>query len=76
MFDRADGELHMAISLLDIFKESSNPSLPLFVQVGFNRFDIVSYTEHKKGYCTILVAEEANNPAIAQPELPEPKKIA
>jgi hypothetical protein len=48
-------------STVDALKLLENQRLPLFVQVGYNRYDIVSYGV-RDGYCVLCIAEEANNP--------------
>jgi hypothetical protein len=55
-------------SVVEALQTIDDQQLPLFVQVGYNRFDIISY-DIKDGYCVLVIGEAANNPTVTAPEV-------
>ncbi|MDD4242799.1 MAG: hypothetical protein PHG08_00670 [Bacilli bacterium] len=66
-----------ADDLLLIADSVTNLNTPIFVQVGYNRFDVVTYTINEDGYVLLVLADNASNPKVETLiNEPEPKGVA
>ncbi len=65
---KADDLLLIADSVTDL-------KTPVFVQSGFNRFEVVTYTIDKEGYILLILSDNANNPKPII-DVPTPKELA
>lgn len=63
-------------TIKDLQKVINNraPNAPIFIQAGFNRFEINSYVIQEDGSLLLLLEEDANNPVVEYVE--PPKELA
>jgi hypothetical protein len=55
--------------------QTLQPNATVYVQCGFNRFEINSYVIQKDGSLLLLLEEDANNP-VAERVVAPPKELA